>query len=105
MRPDKLTVKSQEAIERARSLAATHGQQSIDPLHLLLSLLSEEEGAVAPVLDKLGADRARMAKETEAAIDRLAKVSGASAGQFMSQELAATFDRAEAEATRLKDEY
>ena len=39
MRPDKLTVKSQEAIERARSLAATHGQQSIDPLHLLLSLL------------------------------------------------------------------
>src|SRR5512140_1209072 len=105
MRPDRLTVKSQEALERARSIAAQNGQQAIDPLHLLLSLLQEDEGAIAPVLDKLGLDRARMAQDTEEVIGRLAKVSGASAGQFISNELAKVFDQAEAEATRLKDEY
>ena len=71
-------------------------------MHLLLSLVREEEGAVGPVLEKIGVDRARLSGDGEQAVGRLAKVSGASAGQFLSKELAVTFDRAEAEATRLR---
>jgi ATP-dependent Clp protease ATP-binding subunit ClpB len=105
MRGDRFTIKSQEAIERARALAGERQQQAIEPLHLLLALLAEEEGTVAPVLEKLGADRARLAGEVEQAVDRLPRVSGAMAGQFSSPELNRAFDGAEKEAQQLKDEY
>ncbi|MDZ4803370.1 MAG: ATP-dependent chaperone ClpB [Candidatus Eisenbacteria bacterium] len=105
MRPDRLTVKAQEALERARALAATHSQQAIDPLHLFLALVQEEQGATGPVLDKLGADSERLTSELEAAIYRLARVTGAVAGQFASPDLAKVLDKAGQEATELKDEY
>ena len=105
MRPDRLTVKAQEALERARAFAATHSQQAIDPLHLFLALVQEEGGATGPVLDKLGADAEGLAAQLEAAIDRLARVSGAVAGQFVSPDLAKVLDKAEQEATELKDDY
>ena len=57
MRPDTFTVKSQEAIERAQRLAREHGHQELAPEHLLAALLEDAEGAVAAVLQKLGAAR------------------------------------------------
>ncbi|HEX7879757.1 MAG TPA: Clp protease N-terminal domain-containing protein, partial [Candidatus Eisenbacteria bacterium] len=105
MRPDRLTVKAQEALERARALAASHSQQAIDPLHLFLALVQEEEGAIGAVLDKLGVDADRLARDLEAGVERLARVSGAVAGQFVSPDLAKLLDKAEQEATTLKDEY
>jgi ATP-dependent Clp protease ATP-binding subunit ClpB len=105
MRPDRLTVKAQEALERARALAASHSQQAIDPLHLFLALVQEEEGAIGAVLDKLGVDADRLAADLEAGVERLARVSGAVAGQFIAPDLAKTLDKAEQEATALKDEY
>jgi ATP-dependent Clp protease ATP-binding subunit ClpB len=105
MRPDRLTVKAQEALERARAIAASHSQQAIDPLHLFLALVQEEEGAIGAVLDKLGIDTDRLAADLEAGVERLARVSGAVAGQFLSPDLAKLLDKAEQEATTLKDEY
>jgi ATP-dependent Clp protease ATP-binding subunit ClpB len=105
MRPDRLTVKSQEALERARGLAAERSQQAIDPLHLFLALVREEGGSIGPILEKLGVDRPGLESDLEAAVDRLARVSGAVAGQFVSPDLAKTLDRAEAEARNLKDDY
>ena len=49
-RLDKLTVKSQEAVQRAQSLASEKGHPEMDPLHLLAALLAEAEGVVGPRL-------------------------------------------------------
>ena len=45
---DKLTIKAQEAVQRAQELAADRGNPQIEPLHLLAGLLDESEGVVAP---------------------------------------------------------
>ena len=55
MRLDKLTVKAQEAVQAAQSLADQHDHQAIEPEHLLLALLQQQEGVVSPLLAKLGA--------------------------------------------------
>ena len=53
MRLDKLTVKAQEAIQAAQSLADQANHQAIEPEHLLLALLQQQEGVVGPLLAKL----------------------------------------------------
>ena len=55
MRLDKLTVKAQEAVQAAQSLADQNDHQAIEPEHLLLALLQQQEGVVGPLLAKLGA--------------------------------------------------
>ena len=69
MRSDKLTVKSQEAIARAQSIARQRQHQGIGPAHLLAALLEQKEGVVA-VLEKLGAAPEAVAREVAAALDK-----------------------------------
>ena len=76
MRPDRYTVKSQEALERAQRLARERGQQRIEALHLLAALLQEPGGTVAAVLEKLGVAREPLLARVEAALDRLPRVQG-----------------------------
>ena len=78
MRLDRFTVKSQEALEHAQRLARDHGQQELTPEHLLAALAAEPEGTVAAVLEKLGVPRDAIARESEAALARLPRVSGGS---------------------------
>jgi hypothetical protein len=54
MRLDKLTIKSQELIRAAQSLAGEHGNQQIEPEHLLLAMLAEKEGIARSMLRKMG---------------------------------------------------
>ena len=54
MRFDRFTIKSQELIQNAQTLASTHGNQQIEPEHLLASMLDEEAGVARSVLKKLG---------------------------------------------------
>ena len=60
MRFDKLTIKAQEAVVRAQELAQQNNHAEILPLHILAALLSETEGVVAPILQKVGANVARI---------------------------------------------
>jgi len=53
---DKLTVKAQEAVQRAQSLAQDLGNPQITPLHILAALLKEEQGLVRPLVQKIGAN-------------------------------------------------
>src|SRR5437016_2660238 len=53
---DKLTVRAQEAVQRAHGLAQDHGNQQLAPLHLLAALLKEEQGLVKPLVQKIGAN-------------------------------------------------
>jgi ATP-dependent Clp protease ATP-binding subunit ClpB len=52
---DKLTLKAQEALQAAQKLAGDGGHPEIGPLHLLAALISQEQGIVTPILEKLGA--------------------------------------------------
>ncbi len=57
IRFDKLTLKAQEALQQAQTLAADRGNPQIEPLHLLAALVAETEGIVGPILEKIGANR------------------------------------------------
>ncbi len=104
MRLDKLTVKAQEAVQSAQSLADRGDHQGIEPEHLLLALLQQQEGVVGPLLAKLGARPDTIAAQVQAELGRLPKVSGGGR-QYLSGRLEATLNRAWEEAERLKDEY
>ena len=105
MRLDRFTVKSQEALQEAQSLAAAEGHQEIGAVHLLLALLGQKEGLVRPVLERVEVPIASLEKGLKDALNRLPRVHGAPAGQYLSPELQAVLEAAQREAERLKDEY
>src|SRR3954454_2009416 len=103
MRLDKFTVKAQEAVARSQEIAQQRDHSEISPLHLLAALLAEEEGVVKPVLQKLGADPARIAQIVASELERLPKATGTQLG--LARETQDVFNQAQKEADRLKDEY
>ena len=64
MRFDKFTIKSQELIQNAQSLASRHGNQQIEPEHLVLSMLAEKEGLASSLLRKLGVSAEAIVRAT-----------------------------------------
>ncbi len=104
MRIDKFTVKAQEAVAGAQSLAGQNGNQQIEAEHLLLALLEQEEGLTQPILQKLGVDPKTLIREVEGQVQKLPKVSGAS-GDYLSPAFKKVLESAQNEATQLKDEY
>jgi ATP-dependent Clp protease ATP-binding subunit ClpB len=101
---DKFTLKSQEAVQAAQDIAGKHHHQQMEPEHLLLALLDQQEGVVVPILKKLGADPGRVKGDIEEALSRLPKVEGL-VQTYLSPRLNKLFERADQEAERLKDEY
>ncbi|MDH3520645.1 MAG: ATP-dependent chaperone ClpB [Myxococcales bacterium] len=104
MRFDKLTIKSQEALAEAQSLATTRGHSEIQPAHLLRALLGQPEGSTVPVLQKLGISLDRLQGELESLLERVPKVTGGAQPQ-LSRASAGVLEAAFAEAEALKDEY
>ena len=104
MRLDKLTIKSQEAIQEAQHLAEKYEHQQIEPEHLLVSILKQDGGIAAPLLKKLGADPVVILSRLEAALQKLPKVSGAS-DIYISPRTKKIIDASLKEAQRLNDEY
>ena len=76
MRQDKLTTKFQQALADAQSLAVGHDNQMIEPQHLLLALLQQEDGGTSSLLAQAGANVQALKNALDQAIDRLAKVEG-----------------------------
>jgi len=105
IRWDKFTLKAQEAVQRANELASEHGNPELLPLHLLAALLEDKEGIVPPVLEKIGVGPQSVLNEVYQAIERLPKVSGASAQAALSQAANQLLDRSFKEADNFKDEY
>ncbi|MBI3354812.1 MAG: ATP-dependent chaperone ClpB [Nitrospirae bacterium] len=106
MRFDRLTLKSQDALQKSQAIAERHNHQQIDVEHLLSALLEQEEGVVIPLLKKLGADPKKITKELEDELNRIPQVTGGGVGQiYIAPRLDKLFSRAEKEAERLKDEY
>src|ERR1700722_7961358 len=105
IRWDKFTVKSQEAVQRANSLASEHGNPELMPLHLLAALLEDKEGIVPPVLDKIGIGPQAVLSEVYREIEKLPKVSGESAQAALSNAANKMLEQAFKEASNFKDEY
>ncbi len=101
---DQLTIKAQEAVQRAAELAQQAGHSQIDPHHLFSALLAEEEGIVAPVLEKIGANRGQLHNIVEAELGHLPKVSGGSAPQ-VGAALGKVLEAAKERAGTMKDDF
>jgi ATP-dependent Clp protease ATP-binding subunit ClpB len=101
---DKLTLKAQEAVARAQELAADKGHAQIDPLHLLAALLSENDGIVGPILERIGTNRGQLDQIVQAELGHFARVSGGAPPQG-SRELNQVLEAAQREADVMKDEF
>src|SRR6267378_329186 len=102
-RPDRLTEKTQEAIQQAQTLAQEAQHQEITPEHLLLALLQQQDGTVPPIVQQVGVDPTRVASDVKAQLDKLPKVYGAET--YLGSRLRRLLDAASTEMERLKDEY
>jgi ATP-dependent Clp protease ATP-binding subunit ClpB len=102
---EKYTERARGFIQNAQQLALGRGHQQFSPLHLLKVLLDDEEGMTAGLITKAGGD-ARMARsETEAATNRIPRVSGDASQLYMSRELARIFDTSESAAQKAGDSF
>ena len=101
---DKFTIKAQEAVQAAVELAGSQGNPQVTPVHLLQTLLSEREGIVRPLLEKIGADRGHLERIVAAELSHHPKVSGGVQPQA-DQELIKVFEAATTESHQMKDEF
>lgn len=105
MQLEKFTMKSQEALQEAQSLAQSKGHQQIEPEHLLKVLLAQPEGIVPSVLRKMGVEIQAIEAEVDEAVNNLPQVSGAGLQIYMSPTLNQILEKAFAIADKMKDEY
>ncbi len=102
----KLTLKSQEAIQTAQEIASSYSNQSLEPIHVLAALLQDSNGIIPPMLMKIGANLNYLKVKVNEEIERLPKVSGAGvSGQYFSNASSKMFETALKEAGAMTDEY
>jgi ATP-dependent Clp protease ATP-binding subunit ClpB len=104
IRPERLTIKAQEAFRDAGEDARKRGNPVINDAHLLAALLAQDEGVVQPLLQKAGLNVTQLRDANEREILRFPTQSGGTEPTF-SRELNRVFDRAEQEAKSLGDAY
>src|SRR5712672_3569229 len=104
IRFEKMTVKAQEAVQKAQEIAASHENQQIEPIHLLAALVNQPDGVVPPLLARLGIRTELLSQDVEREIGRLPRVTGFGQ-QHMGKALNDVLERAFDEAQRFKDEY
>ena len=99
-----LTIKAQELLQAAMTLARGRGQQAVDPLHLLAVAIAEEDSLGSYLLGRVGANVATLRRDTEAAIARLPRVEGGGEAYF-SREASALIQRAVELTETFNDRY
>jgi ATP-dependent Clp protease ATP-binding subunit ClpB len=104
MQLDKLTLKSQEAMQDAQRRAREQSHQEIDDEHLLLALIGQAESLVPELLQKIGVPPARLQPDLEKELARRHKVEGGGE-PYIGEDLKKALDAAQAEANKLKDDY
>jgi ATP-dependent Clp protease ATP-binding subunit ClpB len=104
MQLDKLTLKSQEALQDAQRLAREHSHQEMDGEHLLLALIGQTEGLIPDLLERIGVRVARLKPDLEAELARRHKVQGGG-DPYAGRDLHKALDAAQSEAGKLKDDF
>jgi ATP-dependent Clp protease ATP-binding subunit ClpB len=105
IRWEKLTVKSQQAVEQARGRATELGNPELQPVHLLLALVEDREGVIPAVLEKIGVPTERLEHELHTIEEKLPRMAGAATQPGLSQALNKVLEQAFREAANFKDEY
>jgi ATP-dependent Clp protease ATP-binding subunit ClpB len=108
MDPNRLTLKTQEALHDAQTKALRYGHTEVDTEHLLLALLEQPDGLIPRLLTRADLDTGALRADLERALESRPRVSGPGAanGQVsVTRGLSQLLDDAEREAERLKDEY
>src|SRR6476469_9533866 len=105
IRPDRLTIKAQEAFRDAGDLARRRGNPVVNDAHLFASLLAQPEGVVQPLLQKAGLNVTGLGQAIERELDRFPRQEGGTAEPSLSRELQRIFDRADTDASKLGDAY
>ncbi len=105
MRYDKMTVKVQDALQDASSIAHKYSHNSIDVEHMISALLNQQDGVVSPLLDRLGVNKDKVNTILNGLLEAKPRVYGDSVQAGLSPQLNNLLHDAEAEAQKLKDEY
>ncbi len=108
MNTNKLTQKSMEVIQEAQSIAVSNSNQQIDQLHLLLALLSNEDGLIPGLIEKMGIDASAVREQTERCVNGLPKVTGSGRRAdevYITQDTDKALNAAEEAAKHMGDEY
>ena len=105
MQFDRLTIKAQEALQTAQSLSSQAQSPELGVEHLMVALITQTDGIVTPIFQKLGADTASIKAAIEGVIEKAPKVHRAGSELYISAALQTVLDNAMKEATTLKDEY
>ena len=105
MRIDKLTTKFQQALADAQSQALAHDNGFIEPQHLLLALVNQDDGGTASLLQRAGVNVAPLKKALEDSIERMAKVEGTGGEITISRDLNNLLNLTDKEATRRGDQF
>ena len=100
-----MTIKAQEALNEASSIAQKADHSQIEAEHILLALLRQEDGIVPPIVEKIGADPAKLIKSAEALAEKQPKIYGEAAQVYFSSAASKVLAKAETEAASLKDEF
>ena len=105
MRFDRFTLKAQEAVQASQEIADKHNHQAIEPEHLLVALLDQEEGIAPSILQKVGVDPGYINQQVLTELEKMAKQYSTTTQTYVSPSMKKVFDTAWDEAQRLKDEY
>ncbi|HEX8986538.1 MAG TPA: ATP-dependent chaperone ClpB [Rhodocyclaceae bacterium] len=105
MRFDRFTTKFQQALSDAQSIAVGHDNQIIEPQHLLLALLNQEDGATTSLLQRAGVNVAPLKKALDATIDRLPQVEGHGGEVSIGRDLSNLLNLTDREAQKRGDQF
>jgi len=103
---EKYTDRARGFVQSAQSLALREGHQQFSPEHVLKVLLDDPEGLAAGLIDRAGGNSRQALRDTEVALGKIPKVSGAGAGQvYLSPALARVFDTAQKAGEKAGDSF
>jgi ATP-dependent Clp protease ATP-binding subunit ClpB len=107
---NRFTIKAQEALQRAQEIAAEKNQPEVSSLHLLLSLLWQEDGICVATLEKLGVNLEEITATIEEKLEKMPRIFTLGAPSplgpfYLSHEMIQVFQKAGEAAARFKDEY
>jgi len=101
---EKLTIKAQEAVAAAQSLAADQGHPELDPLHLLAAMLNDPDGIAVRILERIGVNRSQLETIVQSELKHFSQVQGG-AGPQPNHALQQVLETAQREADTMKDDY
>lgn len=107
--PNNFTLKSQEALQRAHNIALENGQPALEPIHLLVSLLTQEDGIIPTLIDKITTQESNLRHELDHILETLPKSPAPQAGgvgqMYLSQQMAEVLANAHKKAKEFKDDF